>query len=125
VQHDSQAGVGLVEVVMAILVLGGAIAALLAGITTAVAASDTHRDLVRTDTVMRNYAEATKQAVREQCAGTTGGTFSVAYSATDFTFSTTSPTGANCPNAAETATLTLEVTGPAGTKSMQIMVRRP
>jgi type II secretory pathway pseudopilin PulG len=125
VQHDRESGVGLIEVVMAMVVLGGAIAALLAAITTAVYSSSTHRNLVRTDTVMRNYAEATKQAVRDGCdGGTSGGTYSVTYSATDFTFST-SPSGQTCPDATTPTLLTLSVTGPAGTKTMQIMVRRP
>ena len=124
-QHDKEAGVGLIEVIMAMLVLGGAIAALLAAITTAVYSSNTHRNLVRTDTVMRNYAEATKQAVRDGCdGGTSGGNYSVTYSATDFSFST-SPSGQTCPNATTPTLLTLSVTGPAGTKNMQIMVRRP
>ncbi|MEO5842853.1 MAG: hypothetical protein ABIQ73_08970 [Acidimicrobiales bacterium] len=128
-QHDREAGVGLIEIIMAMLVLGGAIAALLAAITTAVYSSNTHRNLVRTDTVMRNYAEATKQAVRDGCdGGTSGGSYSVTYSATDFSFMTyrgLALDDATCPSAGVPVPLRLSVTGPAGTKEMQIMVRRP
>jgi type II secretory pathway pseudopilin PulG len=119
------AGESLIEVVMAMLVLGGAIAALLASVTTAVNSSRTHRNLVRTDTVMRNYAEAIKVAVRDGCdGGTSGGNYAVSYSAPDFSFATSDPTNA-CPAAGAPIELVLSVSGPAGTKSMQIVVRRP
>ena len=67
---------------MTIVLLGLAVGALIAGLATAAGASKQHRDLATSDTVMRSYAEATKQAVRSQCTAASG---SYAYTITPST----------------------------------------
>jgi Mg-chelatase subunit ChlD len=54
----------LVEVLVAIAILGLAIAGITAGLGTASSASAAHRRTVNADTVVRDYAEAIKQYVR-------------------------------------------------------------
>jgi hypothetical protein len=120
-------GVALVEIVIAIVLLGGAIAALMGAITTATMGSKTHRDLATQDTVVRSYAEAVKREVRETC--TVGGTFSMA-SYTPPAGYTPTVSSTNCPSAVSgtdgAPVLTVTVTGPTGTvKTMNVAVRIP
>lgn len=59
-----EAGVSLVEVLVAVTILGVAVAGITSGLGTASLASDYHRKGVNADTVVRDYAEAIKQHVR-------------------------------------------------------------
>src|SRR5262245_39442728 len=88
-------GFSLIEVVVAIVLLGGAIAALLGPLATATLASKSHRDLATQDTVMRSYAESVKRVVRENC--TAGGTFSMASYTPPAGYSASVST-TSCPN---------------------------
>ena len=121
--HDPEAGMSLVEIVMALLIVGVTMAALLAALTTAVFAANNHRDLTTSDTVLRAYAESTKHAVRDQCGGSSGGTYSVAF--TPPSGYSVDGAGATCPVAGSPVALTLQTTGPGGTRSLEIAVRRP
>lgn len=122
-RRRSDAGETLVEVVIAIVIVSLAVTALIASLATAAASAKSHRDNVLTDSVMRNYAEATKRAA-ETC--TSGGTFNVVYSPPSGFSVSTSPGGGSCPTIATTLTLNLSVVGPAGiSKSMQLKVRTP
>jgi type II secretory pathway pseudopilin PulG len=124
VRHRDESGETLIEVVLTIVLIGLAVGALLAGLGTAAAASKQHRDLATSDTVMRSYAEATKQAVRSQCvAGST--TYAVSYTPPP---GYAPPTGAGttCPAADATQSLDLVVTDPDGHATrMTIVVRTP
>ena len=60
----NQRGDSLIEIIIAIVVIGLVVSAVVAAISTSENGSASHRELVTGDTVMRNYAEAVKQAVR-------------------------------------------------------------
>jgi type II secretory pathway pseudopilin PulG len=123
VRHRSEAGETLIEIVLTIVLIGLTVGALLAGIGTAAAASKQHRDLATSDTVMRSYAEATKQAVRSQCTAS-GGTYAVSY--TPPAGYAVSGAGTTCPAPTTTQSLPLVVTEPDGnTTRMTIVVRTP
>lgn len=72
-QADGEAGMTLVEILVALTIMGLAIAGITAGLGTASTASATHRRTVNADTVVRDYAEAIKHWVRaghyRDCAG--------------------------------------------------------
>jgi len=57
-------GMSLVEVLIAVALLGLAIATIAGGIGTAASASDRHRKRVNADTVIRSYAEAIQQRAK-------------------------------------------------------------
>ncbi|MEP6661567.1 MAG: hypothetical protein ABJD24_16760 [Acidimicrobiales bacterium] len=121
----NDAGESLVEVVIAVVLLGSIFAALMAGLATAARASKTHRDVASIDNVLRDYAEATKIAVRS-CV--TGGSYVVQPSdvpgSAGFSLSGLSPTN-SCPAPTTTATMTLTVADSFRSRSLQIVVRTP
>lgn len=120
--QDREAGVGLVEIVMAILVLGVAISALLAALITGVRASTAHRELTTQDTVLRSYAEAVKSAVRATCGS---GNWTATYPGGSPAGYSVSPASGPCPALAGFQTVQISAVGPTGTKMMDIAVRRP
>lgn len=61
--HRNDAGDTLIEVLIAIAVLGICIAALLAALMTAIRSSVEHRSLANIDAVLRSYAEAAKAQI--------------------------------------------------------------
>jgi prepilin-type N-terminal cleavage/methylation domain-containing protein len=66
-------GMSLVEVLIAVAILGLAIATIAGGIGTAAGASDRHRKRVNADTVIRSFAEALQHRSRlfyQDCATT-------------------------------------------------------
>src|SRR5439155_12429460 len=77
-RERDEAGMSLVEIVIAIVILGAVVSALLAALATAAISSKSHRDLVTADAVLRDYAESTKSAVRASCTSA-GATYSVTY----------------------------------------------
>src|SRR5262245_7635352 len=67
------AGETLIEVLITMIILGGAIAALVGGISTTVLLSSRHRDLATANALLRSYAEAIKENARtgyQPCATT-------------------------------------------------------
>jgi Tfp pilus assembly protein PilV len=122
-QRD-EAGMSLVEIVIAIVILGAVVSALLAALATAAISTKSHRDLVTADAVLRDYAEATKSAVRSSCTSA-GATYSVTYSPPNG-FTTNSLTGQSCPATTTMQLVHLTVTLPnVSTKSLDIDVRSP
>ena len=132
----------LVEILIAIVVIGIVGSAAFFSISFGATNSNSHRDFVTADQVLRNAAEATKEAVRTSCANG-GTTYSVAYSALPapdpaqtwhqyyevnrhFTLPSDIANHA-CPAAAgPLAPQTLSVTLPSGVqKSLKIIVRAP
>lgn len=136
-------GFSLIEVLVAVALLGIAVAAILGGMMTSLLATDVHRKQATGETVLRSYAEATKshaQANYAPCATT----YTPAYTA-PAGFSATTPvpvsyrSGATWVNASETplsgctATsdvvqmLDITVASDDGrsVESTQIVVRRP
>lgn len=66
------AGETLLEVLIALVILGGAIAALVGGLSTAILSSGRHREQATANNLLRSYAEALKQTARDgyNCTGT-------------------------------------------------------
>ena len=116
-------GESLVEIVLTVMIVGVTITALVAGLATAAAAGDAHRQGVRSDTVMRNYAEAAKSAAR-LC--TAGGSWVPAFSAPSGYTVSMNPTTTTCPPVSQPRRVTLAVVSPNGVRDeMTIVVRTP
>jgi type II secretory pathway pseudopilin PulG len=113
----------LVEVVLAVVIIGLTVTALLSALANAGHAGNVQRSLVEMDATMRNYAEATKSAV-QSC--TAGGSYSVSFMPpADYSVSA-APASTICPSVANPAVLDLTVQGPLGVhETMQIIVRTP
>ena len=116
-------GVSLVEIVMALVLLGLVVSALMAGLATVARASKSQRDLVKADTVMRAYAESVKYQVRDACKVDSTLTYLDPFAAPGFVVSQTGPQ--NCPVPTAVAVHTLTVIGNGVTRTMDIVVRRP
>ena len=113
----------LLEIVLTVLVIGIAVTALVSALATSAAAGASHRESVRADTVMRNYAEATKAA---SGACVAGGTYTVNFQPPAGYSVATAPADHTCPAVTTTRLLTLSVTTPTGVvQSMQIRIRTP
>lgn len=113
----------LLEIILTVLVIGVAVTALVSALATSAAAGASHRDSVRADTVMRNYAEATKAAAGSCVAS---GTYTVNFQPPSGYAVAVSPSDSACPTVTTTKLLTLTVTTPTGiTQSMQIRIRTP
>src|SRR2546429_5516867 len=70
----------LIEILMAVVLIGVIFSAFVIALETNSTASTTHRNLVTADAVLRDYAEATKQAVRDKpCTGDPAVAFTVGY----------------------------------------------
>ena len=122
-QPRTDAGETLVEIIVTIIIVSVAVTALVASLGSAAGSAKAHRDNVLTDTVVRNFAEATKSAA-ESC--TPGGSYSVSYSPPAGFSVSKSPASNTCPAVNTTQSLTLSITGPGGVvKTMQMMVRTP
>jgi type II secretory pathway pseudopilin PulG len=61
-------GETLVELLVTVVIMGSAIVALVAGVATAVASSDTHRQDSTAEGVLRSYAERVQGASYADCA---------------------------------------------------------
>jgi type II secretory pathway pseudopilin PulG len=123
--HRTQAGDSLIEIIFAIVVIGLVVSAITAAISTSENGSAAHRQLVTADTVMRDYAEAVKQAVRSTCTSA-GGTWSTGSFTPVTGYTATTPSSHTCPDVTTTAVVRLDVGLPnGGTKSMDIAVRTP
>lgn len=92
-RKKNEVGDTLIEILLAILVIGIGATALLAGFGTAIGASAEHRSLATIDTVLKSFAETTKFQVQEQ----------------------TSPKFANCATTYTIASLPSPSAGAAGT----------
>lgn len=111
------------EIVITVVIVGVTITALVSGLATTAAAGAAHREGVRSDTVMRNAAEAAKSASR---ACTPGATWAPSFAApAGFAVSLT-PATTTCPPVTETRRVTLAVVAPNGVRDeMTIVVRTP
>lgn len=119
-------GESLVEIVIALVLIGLVVSALMAGLATVARASKSQRDLVKVDTVLRAYAESVKYQVRDACQVDSTLTYLDPFATTPpagFVVSQTGPQA--CPVATTVAVHTLTVTGNGVTRTMDIAVRRP
>lgn len=116
-------GESLVEIVLAVVVIGIAVSALVAGLATAANAAGAHRASVVADTTLRNAAEDVKLAAR---ACSAGAPLAVDLGADDGWTVRVSPSTPTCPPPTETSTLTFTTTGPTGQEwSLDVVVRSP
>ena len=121
----AEAGDSLIEIIIAIVVIGLVVSAIVAAISTAENGTVAHRQLATGDTVMRNYAEAVKQAVRSTCTSS-GGTWSTSTFSPPTGYTASTSSSQSCPGVTTTAVVTLNVGLPNGTtKTMDIAVRTP
>jgi|1185.fasta_scaffold200646_2 prepilin-type N-terminal cleavage/methylation domain-containing protein len=95
----NERGDTLIEILIAIVLIGLMMGALYASITLGASGSNTHKHLATADGLLRNYAEATKKAAKS-C--TSGGTFTVTAPTAPAGFGITSTPNLsqpqNCPS---------------------------
>ncbi len=116
-------GESLLEIVITVMIVAVTVTALVAGLGSAASAGNAHRVGVQADTVMRNYAEAAKSAVR---ACRDGAEWKPDYSPPDGFEVSMSPEDTSCPSVKESRRLELSVVSPSGTRDvMTIVVRSP
>ena len=121
--HRRDVGESLLEIVMTVVIIGITVSALVSGLASAAGAGESHRQSVRSDTVMRNYAEAAKAAARSCIEGER---LAVSYTAPAGYRISTSPASPVCPSVKETLSLTLSVVSPNGSRDdMTVVVRTP
>jgi type II secretory pathway pseudopilin PulG len=124
-----ESGDSLVEIVLALVIIGVVIGAFVATFSTGATASSSHRTIVTADVLLRNYAEQIKDATRDCHPGDTYPSapaeappagFSLGLRARDAGDPST------CPPPDAPKALDLSVTLPNGnTRSMSIDVRSP
>jgi type II secretory pathway pseudopilin PulG len=130
-----ETGDTLLEILLALVVMGLVVGAFLATYSTQGTGSMEQLSLVTADGVLRGYAEATKSAVRTQCTSL-GATFDVSYTPSDSAFTVNPLTAQPCPPrstpsstyapAQPWAPIVLTVTLPNGqTRSLKLVVRSP
>ncbi len=95
----SEEGETLLEVVMALIVIGLVVSAYFATFSTQSSGSTAQRNLVTADGLLRGYAEATKSAVRSDCPSST--TFTTTTTSLPAGFGVASSTN-QCPQDAST-----------------------
>lgn len=116
-------GESLLEIVITVMIVAVTVTALVAGLGSAASAGNAHRVGVQADTVMRNYAEAAKSAVR---ACTDGADWKPDYSPPSGFEVSMSPEDTSCPSVKESRRIELSVVSPSGTREvMTIVVRTP
>jgi Tfp pilus assembly protein FimT len=118
----------LVEILMAVVLIGIVFSAFVIAIAMGSTASSTHRTLVTADALLRDYAEATKAAVRRDCGVISPTTYTTTTtSVPGFSFSSTSnPAGQNCPAVSAVQQVDLSVAASNGpSRSLSIDARTP
>jgi type II secretory pathway pseudopilin PulG len=143
-RQRAETGSTLIEVLIAIMVLGIGVAALVGGLVTSISASSIHRDAATRDTIIRSYAEQLKADIEGATTTLPGGSWCATPSSTIvWTTPTSSPSDpptsgyivsqqpGPCPygvsGAVQVQTVTLKVESPDGgqTESMDVVVRQP
>jgi type II secretory pathway pseudopilin PulG len=123
----NERGDSLIEIILAIVIIGAVTSALLAAIVTNENGTTSHRELVTADHVLRNYAETVKSDVRSGCSAP-GAVWTSSYlHPTGYTTNTLSSAVRTCPASTSAQQVDLSVTLPNGstTKSLSIVVRTP
>jgi prepilin-type N-terminal cleavage/methylation domain-containing protein len=126
-------GETLLEIVIALVVIGIVVGAFFAAYSTAAVTSTTHRSAAQSDAILRDAAEATKSAVRDQCANaivsTPGATYVTTTTSLPPGFSltaTSSPPGQACQPVTGLQQVRFSLTAPgAAPRSLTIQVRTP
>jgi prepilin-type N-terminal cleavage/methylation domain-containing protein len=122
----SEAGETLIEIIIALVIVGLVVSAYFATYSTSALASTSHRDLVTADGLLRGTAETIKGAIRRDCVTSTTYTTTLPTVPANFSPPTVTPPGQNCPAATPPQPVTITVQLPNGaTKSLHIEVRSP
>ena len=132
-RQRSESGETLLEIIMALVIIGLVISAYFATYSTSALGSASQRDLVTADGLLRRYAESIKAGIRHDCAPTapaftTPSTYTTTTSLPANFFSpVVSPPTLDCPSAVNApTTVTITVQTPHGlTRSLKIEVRSP
>jgi len=122
----TQAGDSLIEIILAVVVIGVVVSALLAAIVTNENGTTSHRELVTADNVLRNYAESIKTDVRRDCS-VAGNVWTSTYvQRAGYPTNSLSTATRTCPAFSSTQQIDLTVTTPgAVAKHLSIVVRTP
>ena len=126
-----QAGFSLIDVVLAMVILGTAVIALVTGLINAVALSAEHRTDATAVALLRNYAESLNASVLQSCpeGSMTPPTFANNLPAlpAGYNLSTSPALGSNpsCPNPTTALTLVASYNGASVGPSLQIALSVP
>jgi type II secretory pathway pseudopilin PulG len=125
---SDESGDTMLEVIIAIVIIGMVISVFFGAFATASSASSHHRDTVTADRILRDYAEAVKTAVRANCNNSS--TYVTTYASPDSRFVVIpDPTAPQpCPPvsgpiAQQVPTINLSVTFGSTSKGLSIAVR--
>jgi type II secretory pathway pseudopilin PulG len=126
-RRHGEAGESLVEILIAIVIIGIVMGAIFATYATASTSAKSERDFVTADAVLRNYAEATEQAVRTTCtSGNPGSPFAVTYAPPSGYTVSAGAGQLKCPAVTTVGLVAITVTLPSGsTRTLSIDVRTP
>jgi prepilin-type N-terminal cleavage/methylation domain-containing protein len=134
-------GVTLIELLITLIVLSIAFLVILGGMTTAVVLSDLHRRQAKSETIVRQFAEAIKASSYENC-GTTS-SYALVYSSPDTRFTTSvtevkiwsgtafvsADVTPGCPTSIDSGiqliTLRVDLQSSRGIEEVSIVKRRP
>jgi type II secretory pathway pseudopilin PulG len=139
--RGSEAGDSLVEVLLAVVIIGITAVSLMAGFATSISASAEHRDLVTLDTILRSYAESATYQIQQassplfvSCGTTYFPTFTIPTGTTGYTVGISSVsywngsafTGSCTAGSTAPQQITASATGPANTSdSLNFIVVDP
>jgi prepilin-type N-terminal cleavage/methylation domain-containing protein len=119
----------LIEILMAVVLIGVIFSGFVIALETNSTTSSEHRNLVTADALLRDYAEATKAAVRHDCnvaSPTTYATTTTSVAGIRFNSAST-PAGQNCPapTTVQRVDLTVTVLPNGPSRTLSIDVRTP
>lgn len=135
--HERDEGTTLIEVLVAVVILGIAFVAILGSMTTFILASDIHRKQATAETVLRSYAEAVEgEPYTSDYLTNCSPGYSPAFPApAGYTVSVTAVTylsiatgdPASCPQGTTLQRVSLQVVSPNGhaIETVQILKRKP
>ena len=127
IDRSSEAGETLVEMLIAIVIIGIAVTAILGALLTSMTASTQHRGLAVEDTLLRSYAEQAKQQIELQTPTSSTSyqpscqpSYSVSWPPAGFVDSSA------CQSDTGLQLITLTASGPSGlTQQLSFVVRNP
>jgi prepilin-type N-terminal cleavage/methylation domain-containing protein len=119
-QQHADSGFTLIEVLLALVILGIAVVAFVAGLASAVRESDIHRKLATVQTILKNASESIRKAA-DSCSGSLAPSY---VAPSGYTW-TPAPTLVACPTPGTTrqVTITAQSSDGRASDSVTIIVR--